>query len=75
MKCLPPRWFFGVPNRWKLLGPSPDRKADVQEVPTVVLEFPSGLLGLYGVWHCHDEAIGLNVFCKLNHKASTELAL
>jgi hypothetical protein len=51
---------------------------DVQEVPTVVLEFPTGLLGLYGVWHSHDEAItllpvGLDVFCELNPKASTEL--
>jgi hypothetical protein len=33
------------------------KKADVQEVPTVVLEFSPELLGLYGVWHCHDEAV------------------
>jgi hypothetical protein len=36
--------------------PSPSCKVDVQEVPTVVLEFFPGLLWLYGVWHCHDEA-------------------
>jgi hypothetical protein len=52
--------------------------AAVQEVPTVVLEFSSGLLVLYGVWQCHDEAVpvlpvGLDVFYKLNPKASTEL--
>jgi hypothetical protein len=34
-------------------------KADVQEVPTVVLEISPGLLGLYGVWHYHDEAVPL----------------
>jgi hypothetical protein len=43
---------------------------DVQEVPTVVLEFSPGLLGLYGLWHCYDEAVtllpvGLDVFCDL----------
>jgi hypothetical protein len=37
-------------------GGSPRCKANVQ-VPTVVLELSSGLLGLYGVWHCHDEAV------------------
>jgi hypothetical protein len=52
--------------------------ADVQEVTTEVLEFSPGLLGLYGVWHCHDEAVpllqvGLDVFCELHPKASTEL--
>jgi hypothetical protein len=36
------------------------------------------LLGLYGVWRCHDEAIpllpvGLDTFCKLHLKATTEL--
>jgi hypothetical protein len=51
---------------------------EVQEVPTVVLEFSPGLLGLYGVWYCHDEAVallpvGLDVFCELHFKASTEL--
>jgi hypothetical protein len=30
-------------------GPSLGSKADVQEVPAVVLEFSSGLLGMYGV--------------------------
>jgi hypothetical protein len=49
-----------------------------QKVPTVVLEFSSGLLGLYGVWHCHDEAVallpvGLDFFCKLHPETSTEL--
>jgi hypothetical protein len=51
---------------------------NVQEVPTVVLEFSPGLLGLYGVWHCHDEAVpllpvSLDVLCKLHPKASTDL--
>jgi hypothetical protein len=59
-------------------GPSPGYKANVQEVPTAVLELCSGLLGLYGVWHCHDEAVpllpaGLDVFCELHPEASTEL--
>jgi hypothetical protein len=36
------------------------------------------LLWLYGVWHYHDEAVpllpeGLDVFCELHLKASTEL--
>jgi hypothetical protein len=36
------------------------------------------LLGLYGVWHCHDEAIpllpvGLDAFCELYFEASREL--
>jgi hypothetical protein len=49
-----------------------------QEVPTVVIEFSPGLLWLYEVWHCHDEAVpllsvGLGVFCQLHPKASTEL--
>jgi hypothetical protein len=53
-------------------------KADVQEVPTIVLEFSPGLLWLYEVWHCHYEAVpflpvGLDVFCKLLPEASTEL--
>jgi hypothetical protein len=51
---------------------------DVQEVPSVVLEFSPGLLGLYVVWHCHDEAIpllpvGLDIICELYSEASTEL--
>jgi hypothetical protein len=58
--------------------PSPGCKADVQEVSTIVLEFSPGLLGLYGVWHCHDEAVhllpvGLEVFCELHIEASTGL--
>jgi hypothetical protein len=53
-------------------------KADVQEVPVVVLGFSLGLLGLYEIWHCHDEAVpllpvGLDIFCKLHLKAPTEL--
>jgi hypothetical protein len=37
-----------------------------------------GLLGLYGVWHCYDEAVtllsvGLDIFCELHSEASTEL--
>jgi hypothetical protein len=40
---------------------------DVQEVPTIVLEFSPGFLWLYGIWHYHDEAVpllpgGLDVF-------------
>jgi hypothetical protein len=59
-------------------GPSPHCKPDVQEVPTVVLEFSPGLLRLYGVWNYNDEAVpllpvGLDVFCKLHLEASTEL--
>jgi hypothetical protein len=50
----------------------------MQEVSTVVLEFSLGLLELYGVWHCHDEAVpvfpvGLEVFCELHPKSSTDL--
>jgi hypothetical protein len=57
-------------------GPSSGCKEDVQEVLTVVLEFSSGLLGLCGVWHCHDEAVtllpgGLDVFCEKHPEAST----
>jgi hypothetical protein len=52
--------------------------ADVQEVPTLVLEFSSGLLGLYGFWHYFHEAVhilpvGPNAFCELHPEASTEL--
>jgi hypothetical protein len=62
----------------EVTGPSPGCKADVQEVSTLVLEFSPGLLGLYEVWHCHDEAVlllpvGLEVFCELYPEASTEL--
>jgi hypothetical protein len=51
--------------------------ADVQGVPIVVFKSYRGLLGLYGVWHCHDEAVpllpvGLDIFCKLHPKAPTE---
>jgi hypothetical protein len=58
-------------------GPSLGCKANVEEVPNVVLEFSPGLLGLYGVWHYHDEAapllpVSLDVFCELQPKASTE---
>jgi hypothetical protein len=49
-----------------------------KKLPTVVLEFSPGLLGLYGVWHCHDEAapllpVGLDALCELNPEASAEL--
>jgi hypothetical protein len=49
-----------------------------QKVPTIVLEFFHGLLGLREVWHCHDEAVpllpvGLDAFCELYSKASAEL--
>jgi hypothetical protein len=51
---------------------------DAQEVPPAVLQFSPVLLGLNGIWHCHDEAVpllpvGLDVFCELQPKASTEL--
>jgi hypothetical protein len=50
---------------------------NVQEVLIVVLEFSPGLLGAYGVWHCHDEAVlilpfGWDIFCELHFEASTE---
>jgi hypothetical protein len=69
---------FSGPNSWKSLRPSPGCKADVQEVPTVVLEFSPGLLRLRGVWHCHDEAVplvpvGLDAFFEVHPEASTEL--
>jgi hypothetical protein len=72
-ECLLPRWFLADQTDGSL-----GCKADVQEVSTVVLEFSSGLLGLYVVWHYHDEAVpllpvGLEVFCKLYPEASTEL--
>jgi hypothetical protein len=75
-KRLKPRRFSSGPHRWKSLGAK--CKAHVQDVPTIVLEFSLGLLGLYGVWHCHDEAVplltvGLDVFCELHSEASTEL--
>jgi hypothetical protein len=34
---------------------------DVQEVPIVVLKFSPELHEMYGVWHCHDEAVLLLV--------------
>jgi hypothetical protein len=48
------------------------------EVPTVVLEFFPGLLGLYETWRYYNEAVlllpvGLDVFCKLNLEVSPEL--
>jgi hypothetical protein len=51
---------------------------DVQVVLAVVLQLSPGLIGLYEVWHCRDEAIpllpvGLNVFCELHPEVSTEL--
>jgi hypothetical protein len=76
-KRLPPRWFFSRPNR-SHKGPSLDCKADVQEVPTAVLEFSPALLGLYGVWHCHGETVpllpvGQDSLCELDPEAWTEL--
>jgi hypothetical protein len=76
VKPLLPRWFFKLTKQME--GQSLGCKANIQEVATVVLEFSPGLLRLYGVWHCHDEVVpllpvGLNVFCELNLKASTEL--
>jgi hypothetical protein len=49
--------------------PSPDCKAEVQEVPTVVLELSSGFLELYVILM----PVGLDVFCELHPEASTEL--
>jgi hypothetical protein len=51
---------------------------DVQELPTLVLEFSPGFVEFYGVWHCYDEAVlllpvDLEVFCELHPEASTEL--
>jgi hypothetical protein len=50
-------------------------RADIQEVPIVqvVREFSPGLTQLYGVWHCHDEAVDLDIFCRLHAEASAEL--
>jgi hypothetical protein len=50
---------------------------DVQEVPAVALEFSPGMLGLYGVWRCHDEAVpllpvGLDVFCDSHPEVSNK---
>jgi hypothetical protein len=50
----------------------------IQEVPTAVLEFSPGLLRLYVIWHCHDEAVlllpvGLDVFCDFHPEASIKL--
>jgi hypothetical protein len=77
-KRLPPRWFLADQTDGSHYCPSPGCKVDVQEVPTVVLEFSLWLLGLYGVWHCHDEAVpfllvGLDIFCEFHSEASTEL--
>jgi hypothetical protein len=43
-------------------GPSPGCEMDIQEFPTVFLVFFPGLLRLYGVRHCHDEAVPLLPF-------------
>jgi hypothetical protein len=48
------------------------------EVRTVRRMLSSGLLGLCGVWHCHDEAVpllpvALDVFCELHLETSIEL--
>jgi hypothetical protein len=53
-------------------------KADVQEDSTVILKFSPEIFGLYGVPHCHDEAVlllpvGLEVFCKFHPETSAEL--
>jgi hypothetical protein len=50
----------------------------IKKFPSAVLEFSAALLGLFGVWHCHEEVIhllpvGLEVFCEMYPKASTEL--
>jgi hypothetical protein len=70
VKCLPPRWFFRGPNREVSKGQVHAVRHCVQEVPTVVPEFSPGLLGL---WHCHDEAVALDIFCELHLEISTEL--
>jgi hypothetical protein len=50
---------------------------NVQEFPTAVLELSPGLLGLYGDWHCHDEAVLScqlpGSFLRTHPEASTEL--
>jgi hypothetical protein len=66
--------FFSGSNRWKSLG----TKSRLSEIPTVVLEFSPGMLGLCGVCHCHDEAVpilpvGLNVVSELHPEASIKL--
>jgi hypothetical protein len=77
-KHLPSRCPFSGPKRWNHWGLSPGCKTDGQEVPTAVLEISPGLLGLYGLWHCHGETVPLllvsmDVFCESHPKASTEL--
>jgi hypothetical protein len=78
-KHLPTRWLLADQTDGSHYGQSPCCKADVQELPTVILKFSPGLLGLYGGWHCRrDEAVpllpvGLDVFCELVPEASTEL--
>jgi hypothetical protein len=67
---LSPRCFLADQRDGHHYGPSPCCRADVQEVPTVVLEFFPGLLWPRGFGHCHDEAVhllpvGLEVLCDL----------
>jgi hypothetical protein len=58
--------------------PSLGCNADVQEVPTVVLEFSPGLFWAVWISYFLDKAVpflpvGLDIFCELHPKASTEL--
>jgi hypothetical protein len=77
-KRSPPNDFLADQTHGSHYGPSLGCKVDVQEVPTVVLEFSAGLLRLYGVWHCHEAAItlfpfGFDIFYEPHPKASMEL--
>jgi hypothetical protein len=77
-KRLPQGGFLVDQRDGSHCGPSPGCKVDFQEIHISVLEFSSGLLGLYGVWHCHDEAVPfspvrLDIFFELHPEASTEL--
>jgi hypothetical protein len=70
-------FFGGGPNKWKSLKAKSGCKVDVQELLIAAFELSPGLLGLHGVWH-HDKAatllpVGLDIFCELHPKASTEL--
>jgi hypothetical protein len=58
-KRLAQRWVLADQTDGSHYGPRPSCMEVFQDVPTVVPIFSPGLLGLYGVWHCHDETVPL----------------
>jgi hypothetical protein len=71
---MPPRWT----EEMEVTG------GHVRAVRQMFKKFPLNLLntfwvtGLYGFWHCHDEAVlllpvGLDVYCKFHPEAPTEI--